>query len=207
MEELPVIKEVIENAVQSSSHLTAIIIGIVFILYHAVNKWSDNKKEQTKAKPMADLATGVNNVNENVAKLAQVLNKWINDAERKEANRITSIITTGLNSFKASILESCLTIIRFNSIRENETTIRQNIAKSVNTEYYKLYSILSNYEHESINVSSKMSKEWIDEVTNACIEIIYNDQDAISRICALDTKLNLMTGNYSVYLNNTVFNH
>lgn len=207
MEDLNIIKDVIGDAVKNSSYLTAVIIGLIFVIYHFINKYTEASKEKAKSKPISDMANSINLINDNVSKLAMVLNKWINDAEKKEISRISNIITVGLNSFRASILESCITTITFNSIRENETAIRQNLSKVVNTEYYKLYSILSNYEHESVNVSAKMNKDWIDEITSACLDIIYNDQDALSRVRQIDNKLNLMTGNYSVYLNNIVFNH
>ena len=95
----------------------------------------------------------------------------------------------------------------FLSLETNRDSIKQNIYKCVNTEYYKVYSIFSAYEHDDVNVSTSIKEEWIDDTTSECLRIIYNGQDSVSRIRQLNNKLNIITEEYSIYIKNKVFNH
>ena len=147
------------------------------------------------------------NVSENVVKLNQVLDKTIQDAEQKEYDRIGNVIIASFLSFKSAILDQCMDTIIHNNIEANKDNVTQNVYKTVSTEYYKLYSIFSAYEHDSVSVAAKIKEEWIDEVTDECIDIIYNGTDALSRIRSLNHKLSIICEEYSIYLKNKILNH
>lgn len=207
MDELQVVNDIIINAVKNSSYTTVLISSSVFILYTLIIKVVDLYKSKDKNKPLLEMASAIKDVSENVVKLNQVLDKTIQDAEQKEYDRIGNVILASFSSFKSAILDQCIDIIIHNNVNENKDSITQNIYKTVSTEYYKLYSIFSAYEHDSINVSTKIKEDWIDDVTDECISIIYDGTDALTRIRRLNHKLRLISEEYSIYLKNKILNH
>lgn len=207
MNDLQTVNEIINTAVKDSSYTTVIISCGVFILYTLINKVIELYKAKDRNKPMLEMASSIKQVSENVVKLNQVLDKTFQDAEIKEANRITHIITTSFNSFKSEIITRVIDIIVHNNIETDKDSVKQSIYRTVSTEYYKVYSIFSAYEHDKINVATKLKEEWIDNITEEVLQIIYNGQDATNRIRQINNKLSIDTEEYSIYINNKVFNH
>ena len=207
MEDLQTINDIINGAVKDSSYVTVLISSGVFILYTLIIKVVDLFKAKDRNKPIIEMASAIKEVSENVVKLNQVLDKTIQDAETKEAGRINNIILTAFNSFKAALLNQCIDIIIYNHIETTKDNVKQTIYKTISTEYYKLYSIFSAYEHDSVNVATKIKEEWIDDITNECLKIIYDGAEATLRIRQLNNKLNLIIEEYSIYIKNKVFNH
>ena len=207
MNDLQTVNEIINTAVKDSSYITVIISCGVFILYTLINKVIELYKAKDRNKPMLEMASAIKQVSENVVKLNQVLDKTFQDAEIKEANRITNIITASFNSFKSEIITRAIDIIVHNNIEANKESVKQSIYKTVSTEYYKVYSIFSAYEHDKVNVATKLKEEWIDAVTEEVLQIVYNGQDATDRIRQINNKLSIDTEEYSIYINNKVFNH
>ena len=207
MNDLQTVNEIINTAVKDSSYTTVIISCGVFILYTLINKVIELYKAKDRNKPMLEMASAIKQVSENVVKLNQVLDKTFQDAEIKEANRITNIIAASFNSFKSEIFTRAIDIIVHNNIEANKESVKQSIYRTVSTEYYKVYSIFSAYEHDKVNVATKLKEEWIDAVTEEVLQIIYNGQDATDRIRQINNKLSIDTEEYSIYINNKVFNH
>ena len=207
MNDLQAVNEIINSAVKDSSYTTVIISCGVFILYTLINKVIELYKAKDRNKPMLEMASAIKQVSENVVKLNQVLDKTFQDAEVKEANRITNVIIASFNSFKSEIVTRTIDIIVHNNIEANKESVKQSIYKTVSTEYYKIYSIFSAYEHDKVNVATKLKEEWIDAVTEEVLQIIYNGQDATNRIRQINNKLSIDTEEYSIYINNKVFNH
>lgn len=207
MEDLQTVNDIINGAVKDSSYVTVLISSGVFILYTLIIKIVDLFKAKDRNKPIIEMASAIKEVSENVVKLNQVLDKTIQDAETKEASRINNIILTAFNSFKAALLDQCIDIVIYNHIETTRDNVKQTIYKTTSTEYYKLYSIFSAYEHDSVNVATKIKEEWIDDITNECLKIIYDGAEATLRIRQLNNKLNLIIEEYSIYIKNKVFNH
>ena len=207
MNDLQAVNEIINTAVKDSSYTTVIISCGVFILYTLINKVIELYKAKDRNKPMLEMASAIKQVSENVVKLNQVLDKTFQDAEIEEANRISNIIRASFNSFKSEIITRAIDIIVHNNIEANKDSVKQSIYKTVSTEYYKVYSIFSAYEHDKVNVATKLKEEWIDAVTEEVLQIIYNGQDATNRIRQINNKLSIDTEEYSIYINNKVFNH
>ena len=92
-------------------------------------------------------------------------------------------------------------------IEENRNLIRENLFKTISTEYYKLYNVFSAYEVDGINIATKIKDEWIDDTTKECLEVIYDGQDKDVRIGQILNKLTIIANEHSVYVNNKVFNH
>ena len=207
MNELQTVNDIISNAVKNSSYITVLISSGVFIAYTLIVKLVDLYKSKAKNKPLLEMASAIKDVGENVVKLNQVLSKTIKDAEQKEYDRIENIIITSFLSFKSAILDQCIDTIIHNNIEKNKDNITQNVYKTINTEYYKLYSTFSAYEHDSINLSTKLKEDWIDDVTDECIAIIYDGTDSLTRIRRLNHKLGLIAEEYTIYLKNKILNH
>ena len=207
MNDLQTVNEIINIAVKDSSYITVIISCGVFIVYTLINKVIELYKAKDRNRPMLEMASAIKQVSENVVKLNQVLDKTFQDAEIKEANRITNIIAASFNSFKSEIITRAIDIIVHNNIEANRESVKQSIYRTVSTEYYKVYSIFSAYEHDKVNVATKLKEEWIDAVTEEVLQIIYNGQDATNRIRQINNKLSIDTEEYSIYINNKVFNH
>lgn len=207
MEDLQAVNEIINGAVKDSSYITVLISSGVFILYTLIIKVVELFKAKDRNKPIVEMASAIKEVSENVVKLNQVLDKTFQDAEVKEIGKINNIITISFNSFKSYVLDKCIDTIIHNNINLNKEFITQTLYKTINTEYYKLYSIFSAYEHGSINVATKIKEEWIDEILNECVNIIYDGDDSINRIRQLNNKLTLLSEAYSVYVKNKIFNH
>ena len=119
MNDLQTVNEIINTAVKDSSYITVIISCGVFILYTLINKVIELYKAKNRNKPMLEMASAIKQVSENVVKLNQVLDKTFQDAEIKEANRITNIITASFNSFKSEIITRAIDIIVHNNIEAN----------------------------------------------------------------------------------------
>ena len=207
MDELQAVNDTVSNAVKDSSYITVLISSGVFILYTLIIKIVDYYKSKDKHKPLLEMASAIKDVSENVVKLNQVLDKTIQDAEQKEYDRIGNVIIASFLSFKSAILDQCIDTIINNNINANKDNVTQNVYKTVSTEYYKLYSIFSAYEHDSVSVATKIKENWIDEVTDECIKIMYNGNDALTRIRQLNRKLGLISKEYSIYLKNKILNH
>lgn len=207
MGELQEVNDIVSNAVKDSSYVTVLISSCVFILYTLIIKVVDLFKAKDRNKPIVEMARAIKEVSENVVKLNQVLDKTIQDAETKEAGRINNIILTAFDSFKSALLDECIDIVIHNHIETTKDNVKQTLYKTTSTEYYKLYSIFSAYEHDSVNVATKIKEEWIDDITEECLKIIYDGADASLRIRQLNNKLNLIIEEYSIYIKNKVFNH
>lgn len=207
MEDLQAVNDIINNAVKDSSYITIIISSSVFILYTLIVKLVELFKAKDGNKPLIEMANSIKEVSENVVILNQVLHKTFDEAEVKDATKLNNIVDTTFKSFKSEITEQCIDIIIHNNIQENIEQIKQTIYKFANTEYYKIYSILSAYERNGVNIATKIKEEWIDDITKTCLSIIYNNNDAIDRIRQLNSKINLMSEGYSIYLKNKIINH
>lgn len=207
MDELQTVNSIINNAVKDSSYITVLISSGVFIAYTIIVKVVDFYKSKNKNKPLLQMASAIKEISENVVKLNQVLDKTIQDAEQKESNRITNVITASFLSFKSAVLDQCIDIIIHNNIEINKDNVTQNVYKTVSTEYYKLYSTFSAYEHDSVNLATKIKEEWIDDITDECISIIYNGDTPLSRIRQVNHKLNLIAEEHSIYIKNKILNH
>ena len=207
MDELQIVNDIVSNAVKNSSYITVLISSSVFILYTLIIKLVDFYKSKDKSKPLLQMVSAIKEISENVVKLNQVLDKTIQNAEQKEYDRINNVVTSSFLGFKSVILDQCIDTIIHNNIEANKDNVTQNIYKTVSTGYYTLYSTFSAYEHDSINVATKIKEQWIDDITDECIAIIYNGDTALNRIRQINHKLNLISEEYSIYIKNKILNH
>ena len=206
MHDFQTINDLVNESVRNSSYYTVAISSCVFILYALITNLVSYFKAKSKNKPLIEISKAMIEMTENIVKLNTILDKTLKDAERKEASKCKIVIDLAFRNFASRISHQCESIIIDNNIEKDKECITDNITKLVSTEYYKLYSILSAYEINEVNVASKLKEEWIKEVSNNIIAIVYTEQDAISRINQLNNRLLIYSCDYSTYINNKTFN-
>ena len=207
MNDFQTINEIVSESVKNSSYYTVAISSCVFILYALITNLISYFKSKSKNKPLIEISKAMMEMTENIVKLNTILDKTFKDAERKEISKCKQVIDLAFRTFASRISQQCESVIANNNIEKNKEFITDNIAKLVSTEYYKLYSILSAYEINEVNVASKLKEEWIDNITKKCLQIIYSNQDSLNRIKQLNDRLIIITEEHSIYINNKVFNH
>ena len=207
MDDFNQINKIVSDAIKDSSYITVLISSGVYILYTIIIRLVDLFKAKDRNKPLIQMASAIKEVSENVVKLNTVLDKQIQDAESKELTKVRQVISLAFDSFRANISKTCNEIIIHNNIDKNRDLIRENLFKTISTEYYKLYNVFSAYEVDGINIATKIKDEWIDDTTKECLEVIYDGQDKDVRIGQILNKLTIIANEHSVYVNNKVFNH
>lgn len=206
MDDLQTIHEIVNESVRDSSYITVIISSSVFICYTLIVRLIDYFKSKSKSRPIIEMANAIKENTANIVKLNGVLDKTLRDAERKEANQCVRAIDVSFKALSFKLSQDISLIIAHNNIEVSKELIVSNLTKVVSAEYYKLYSILSAYEINEVNVASKLKTDWIKEITDAVVAIIYNGQDAITRITQINNRLTIQTNEYSTFVNNKIFN-
>lgn len=206
MDDLQIIQDIVEQSVRDSSYITVIISSSVFICYTLIIKVVDYFKTKSKNKPLIEMAIAIKEQNANIVKLNGVLDKTLRDAERKKNTQCEKAIEQGFKAVAFRLAQECSGIIVHNNIDTNKEYIKGNLTKLISTEYYKLYSTLSVYEVKDVNVASKLKEEWIKELTDIMLDILYDGQDALTRITQLNNRLEICINEYSTYVNNKIFN-
>lgn len=206
MNEFETINQIVENSIRNSSYVSVLISSGVFIIYLLIIKITDFLKAKDRNKPFVEMTTAMKDISANVTKLNSVLDKTLTDAERKETTKCRTSIKLAFDSFQNHITRECVDMIINNHIESNKELIIENITKLVNTEYYKIYSILSNYEINGVNVAARLDKKWIDECIKSITTIMYNGQETVTRIAQLSNRLSVDINNYSTYVENKTFN-
>lgn len=207
MDDFNQVNQIVSDAIKDSSYITVLISSGVYILYTLIIRLVDLFKAKDRNKPLIQMASAIKEVSENVVKLNTVLDKQIQNAESKELTKVRQVISLAFDSFRANVSKTCNEIIIHNNIEENRDLIRENLFKTISTEYYKLYNVFSAYEVDGINIATKIKDEWIDDTTKECLEVIYDGQDKDVRIGQILNKLTIIANEHSVYVNNKVFNH
>lgn len=207
MDDFNQVNQIVSDAIKDSSYVTVLISSGVYILYTLIIRLVDLFKAKDRNKPLIQMASAIKEVSENVVKLNTVLDKQIQDAESKELTKVRQVISLAFDSFRANISKTCNEIIIHNNIDTNRDLIRENLFKTISTEYYKLYNVFSAYEVDGINIATKIKDEWIDDTTKECLEVIYDGQDKDVRIGQILNKLTIIANEHSIYVNNKVFNH
>ena len=207
MDDFNQVNQIVSDAIKDSSYITVLISSGIYILYTLIIRLVDLFKAKDRNKPLIQMASAIKEVSENVVKLNTVLDKQIQNAESKELTKVRQVISLAFDSFRANISKTCNEIIIHNNIDTNRNLIRENLFKTISTEYYKLYNVFSAYEVDGINIATKIKDEWIDDTTKECLEVIYDGQDKDVRIGQILNKLTIIANEHSVYVNNKVFNH
>ena len=206
MEELQTINEIVNESVRNSSYITVIISSCVFIIYTLIIRLVDYFKSKAKDKPLLEMSKAMKEMGDNIVKLNAVITKTFEEADKKEIRQCDKAIQLGFRAMAFKLSQESASIIAHNNIDKNRELIRENLNKLVSTEYYRLYSALSAYEINEVNVSTKLREEWVKEIADAIITIIYDGQDAVIRIAHINDRINILINDYSTYVSNKIFN-
>ena len=206
MNDFQTINDIVNESVRNSSYYTVAISSCVFILYTLIVQLIGYFKGKAKNKPLIEMAEAIKENTENVVKLNSVLDKTLQGAEKKKVRQCESAIDLAFKASSLRIVQEAASIIAHNNIDKNKEFIVSNINKFVSTEYYRLYSALAIYEINDVNVASRLKEEWIKEIADNIIDIIYNGQDAMTRVTQINNRLNVCINEYSTYINNKTFN-
>lgn len=206
MNDFQTVNDIVNESVRNSSYYTVAISSCVFILYTLIVQLIGYFKGKAKNKPLIEMAEAIKENTENVVKLNSVLDKTLQGAEKKKVRQCESAIDLAFKASSLRIVQEAASIIAHNNIDKNKEFIVSNINKFVSTEYYRLYSALAIYEINDVNVASRLKEEWIKEIADNIIDIIYNGQDAMTRITQINNRLNVCINEYSTYINNKTFN-
>lgn len=206
MEDLQLINDIVNQSTKEASYWSVIISSTVFIIYTIVIRVFDYFKTKDKDKPLLEMSKAIQEVSNNVIKLNTVLDKMIQDNSKKDFTKCKNTIELSFIGFENNVFKFCREIILHNNIETNRDLIVSNISQKVNTEYYKIYSVLSIFEIKEIVVSTHLHSEWIDDITKDLINIIYNGQDKEARVNQISSKLKLTMNAYSTQVYNKTFN-
>ena len=206
MEDLQLINDIVNQSTKEASYWSVVISSTVFIIYTIVIRIFDYFKSKDKDKPLLEMSKAIQEVSNNVIKLNTVLDKMIQDNSKKDFTKCKNTIELSFIGFENNVFKFCREIILHNNIETNRDLIVSNISQKVNTEYYKIYSVLSIFEIKEIVVSTHLHSEWIDDITKDLINIIYNGQDKEARVNQISSKLKLTMNAYSTQVYNKTFN-
>ena len=206
MNDFQTVNDIVNESVRNSSYYTVAISSCVFILYTLIVQLIGYFKGKAKNKPLIEMAEAIKENTENVVKLNSVLDKTLQGAEKKKVRQCESAIDLAFKASSLRIIQEAASIIAHNNIDKNKEFIISNINKFVSTEYYRLYSALAIYEINDVNVASRLKEEWIKEIADNIVDIIYNGQDAMTRVTQINNRLNVCINEYSTYINNKTFN-
>jgi hypothetical protein len=206
MNDFQTINDIVNESVRNSSYYTVAISSCVFILYTLIVQLIGYFKGKAKNKPLIEMAEAIKENTENVVRLNGVLDKTLQGAEKKKVRQCESAIDLAFKASSLRIVQEVSSIIAHNNIDKNRDFIVGNINKFVSNEYYKLYSALAIYEINDVNVASRLKEEWIKEIAENLVDIIYNGQDAMTRVTQINNRLNVCINEYSTYINNKTFN-
>jgi hypothetical protein len=206
MDDFQTINDIVNESVRNSSYVTVIISSCVFICYTLVIKLIDYFKSKDRGKPILEMANAIKENTANIVKLNGVLDKTLKEAERKELRQCENTIELGFKALAFKLTQEAIAVIIHNNIQTNRSLIVGNLTKLVSTEYYRLYSIFSAYEISEVNVATKLKDEWIKEIADNIIAIVYDDQDSITRITQLSNRISIYVNEYSTYIKNKIFN-
>lgn len=206
MNDFQTVNDIVNESVRNSSYYTVAISSCVFILYTLIVQLIGYFKGKAKNKPLIEMAEAIKENTENIVKLNSVLDKTLQGAEKKKVRQCESAIDLAFKASSLRIIQEAASIIAHNNIDKNKEFIVSNINKFVSTEYYRLYSALAIYEINDVNVASRLKEEWIKEIADNIVDIIYNGQDAMTRVTQINNRLNVCINEYSTYINNKTFN-
>ena len=206
MNDFQTINDIVNESVRNSSYYTVAISSCVFILYTLIVQLIGYFKSKSKNKPIIEMSKALNEMGENIVKLNAVLDKTFKDNERKEVHKCKKAIELGFGNLESIIVKEVQSIIIHNNIEVNKELITDNIKTLVSTEYYKLYSALSDYDINDISVNRRLKEEWIKELSEEILKIVYNDNTQITRISQINNRVATLIANYSTYINNKTFN-
>lgn len=170
--------------------------AIVVAIYLIITKIIDSRKESVQIKLSSDLTKSINTI----SNFINVLTKNIIE---KDKDKCKNAIEDSMYSSAMRLIYFVSTTVVNNHIDSNKENIISNVHNIVNAEYYTVYSTLSSYTINNVNVCDIMNKDWINSVEKDIIDIIYNTKlSKEDKILSFTNKINIKFQSYITYIIN-----
>lgn len=191
-----------------------IIPGIIVLIYLIVTKWFESKKESREEAVSKSMNERINSLADNVSDIVEAmrevsvqLHNVTNNIVERDKEKCKVSIELAFACFTKELCDYAFLTLYNNHIYKNKELIESNTETIVNSEYYKVYSVLGLYEINGRKVSSFLKDEWITDFENAVINILFNDKaDAMNKMNMLRNKLNIKAKDCANYIYNNTFN-
>ena len=191
-----------------------IIPGIIVFIYLIVTKWFESKKESREEAVSKSMNERVNSLADNVSDIVEAmrevsvqLHNVTNNIVERDKEKCKVSIELAFACFTKELCDYAFLTLYNNHINRNKELIESNTETIINSEYYKVYSVLSLYEINGRKVSTFLKDEWITDFEKAVINILFNDKaDVMNKINMLRNKLNIKAKDCANYIYNNTFN-
>lgn len=191
-----------------------IIPGIIVLIYLIVTKWFESKKESREEAVSKSMNERVNSLADNVSDIVEAmrevsvqLHNVTNNIVERDKEKCKVSIELAFVCFTKELCDYAFLTLYNNHIDKNKELIESNTETIVNSEYYKVYSVLGLYEINGRKVSTFLKDEWITDFEKAVTNILFNDKaDAMNKMNMLRNKLNIKAKDCANYIYNNTFN-
>ena len=173
-----------------------IIPAIIIAIYLIIIKIIDNKKEKTQTQINTELTKSINIISNFIISLTK--NIVYNDKDKCKIAIEDSMFSSGMR-----LCNFVSTTIINNNVDVNKENVLANIHNIVNAEFYNVYSTLSMYVINDKKVADYLNKQWIEDVEEDMIHIIYNTElSKENKIISFSNKINIRFKSYITYIIN-----
>lgn len=175
----------------------AIVVGVYLIVQKIIDTSrekaklkADNERDRNQIKVNSQIADSIDAIRDFV----EGLTKNIIDKDREKSKLA---IKTILYSSGMRILTFVTSTIVNNHLDTNKDTIITNIKNTLSSEWYDIYAELSMYTISDVRLSDTFDKEWVNEIEDDIIDIMYNKSlEKEVKISTFTNKLNIRLNSY-----------
>lgn len=191
-----------------------VIPGVIVLIYLIATKWFESKRESKESAVNKSMDSRINILTSSVSDIVEAmkevsvqLHNVTNNIVERDKEKCKMSIELAFSCFAKELCDYTFLTIYNNHITENKEIITSNTQTIVNSEYYKVYSVLSLYEINGHKVSSFLKEEWIVNFEQAILNILLNDRcEPMNKMSMLRNKLNIKAKDCSNYIYNNAFN-
>lgn len=190
-----------------------VIPGLIVLVYLIVVKWLDHKKqirEDNITISMDNRINGLTNhvsdIVESLSEVSLLLKSVTSNIIERDKEKCKFSIELAFSGLAKELSDFAFVTIFNNHIDTNSSIIKNNIRTAVNSEYYKVYSVLGLYEYNGKRINEHLLTEWKAELIEALeISLFKDDADGLNKMNTFRTKVNLIAKNCSNYVYNNTF--
>lgn len=191
-----------------------VIPGLIVLVYLIIVKWLDHKKEirednitTSMDNRINSLTNHVSDIVESLSEVSMLLRTVTSNIIERDKEKCKFSIELAFSGLAKELSDFAFITIFNNHIDTNSSIIKNNIRTAVNSEYYKVYSVLGLYEYNGKRINEHLKEEWKNEFVEALnISLFKDDADGLTKMNTFRTKVNLIAKNCSNYVYNNTFN-
>lgn len=191
-----------------------VVPGIIVLIYLLVVKWLEHNKETKEEvvtnnidKRINTLTDHVSDIVESLSEVSMLLRTVTSNIIERDKEKCKFSIELAFSGLAKELSDFAFITIVNNHIDTNSSIIKNNIRTAVNSEYYKVYSVLGLYEYNGKRINEHLKEEWKSELIEALdISLFKDDADGLTKMNTFRTKVNLIAKNCSNYVYNNTFN-